>query len=85
MVSKEEFNKLNLTKRVTLLKSEGTCIAERYHLSYQVFLYTCSDFYVEVWMKIGLNMVQWIEIVNNPETLKMYIKDIDINDLLSGD
>lgn len=85
MISKEEFNKFNLHKRIAFLKSDGTCIAERYHLSYQVFLYTYSDFYVEVWMKVGLNMVQWIEIVNNPETLKMYVKDIDINDLLSDD
>lgn len=85
MISKQEFNKLNLNKRILLLRSEGECVAERYHLSYQVYLYAYSDFYVEVWMKVGLNMVQWIEVVNSQETLKMYIKDIDIDELFSED
>jgi len=80
-MTQKEFNKLSLQKRITLLRSEGEVIGQRTHLSYEVYLYSCTGFYVEVWIKAGLDLVQWIEVVNNEETLKMYIKDIDLNSL----
>lgn len=81
MIKGEEFKKLSLEKKYILLKSEGNYVSSRYYRGFQVHLYGLNNFYVEVWQRVGLEDIIWIEVVNNNATINSYLDNIDLDDL----
>lgn len=43
-------------------------------------LYDFHGYYVEVWKPVGINLIQWIEVVNRDEILDSYLQDFDIEE-----
>lgn len=76
-LSRQEFDKLNLSEKFELLHNEGEFIASRQTTAYFVHLFALDGAYIEMWMSIELNMLTWIEILENDETLKMYAAQFD--------
>jgi hypothetical protein len=82
-MTKEEFRKLKLSGRYTELKSNGVHLASRDFNGYFVHLFSLNDFYVEVWILIGLGQIRWIEIQENQSQIDLYIDKLDLGDLFS--
>lgn len=84
MLSKNEFNKLKLKQKYSLLKKEGEFIASRLFTGHNVHLFSLFGFYVEVYRPVGLEYIQWIEVVNSKKRLESYLGglDIDIDELM---
>ncbi len=82
MYTQVEFRKLNIQKRHKELKQKGVYIAVRRNGAYTVHLFTYNLFYVEVWILISLNTIQWIEIQENNAIIDAYANDIDLGKLL---
>ena len=80
-LTKKEFKKLSLNDKYRKLKKSGEFIGSRLFDSYHVHLFLISDFYVEVWQRIGLSQIYWIEPVNTDRTLHQYLDHIDIQGL----
>jgi hypothetical protein len=80
-MTKKEFKKLNLASRYKVLKNEGTHLASREFGGYFVHLFGLHDFYVEVWVMIGLNQIRWIELQENQDSIDLYIDKMDISGL----
>ncbi|MFZ5554433.1 MAG: hypothetical protein ACOZCO_15040 [Bacteroidota bacterium] len=78
MYTKNQFNRLKLAKRYEVLTEEGRFVASRFFESFNVHLFAMDGFYVEMWQRISMNQVVYIEVVNNDETLKLYIDNIDL-------
>lgn len=76
--SKEDFRVLSLEERYEILKKEGEHIGARLIGNHSVHLYAVSGFFVEMWILISFNQVQWIEIQKNQSILNEYINQIDI-------
>jgi hypothetical protein len=81
-----EFRALPITDRLDRVKSEGEYLGSRQHGGHRVHLYRMGPkgtegFFCEVWMRLGLNYVEWIEVANNPELLSEYV-ELDLKDLL---
>jgi hypothetical protein len=76
-MTEREFNKLKLADRYNLLKQEGEFVASRIYEGFHVHLFTLQGSYVEMWMRIGLEQVVWIELMKNKQTLDFYTKDFD--------
>jgi len=64
------------------LKQKAVYVAARRNGAYTVHLFTYNLFYVEVWILISLNTIQWIEIQENKAIIDAYAKDIDLGKLL---
>lgn len=77
-ISKNEFRKLSLEKRYSLLKKEGEYIAARMQGVHRIHLFGIGGFYVEVWIVISLNQVHWIEIQENQSILADYASGVDV-------
>lgn len=75
---KENFRRLKLKAKYELLKKSGKLLANRTHGGFHCFLYSFSSFYVEVWKPIGINIIQWIEVVNSDEIIDSYLDGLDI-------
>lgn len=76
---KEEFRRLKLRERYELLKKRGKHLANRNHGGFQCTLYDFEGFYVEAWKPMGINIIQWIEIVNRDEIIDSYLDDLSLD------
>jgi len=77
----EEFRRLKLRDRYHALQNYGKRIASRYHGGFQCFLYDYYGYYVEVWKPVGINLIQWIEVVNRDEVVDSYLGQFKLDDL----
>jgi hypothetical protein len=77
----KEFNKLSISQRYALLKSEGEFIGSRLVPGYRVHLFGCRGYFMEMWVLIGLDQLRWIEIQTNPSILSLYAEKIDLREL----
>jgi hypothetical protein len=82
----KHFRARPITERLDRVRAEGEYLGSRQHGGHRVHLYrmgqsSTNGFFCEVWMRLGLNYVEWIELANNPEILSEYVK-LDVNDLL---
>ena len=75
-----EFRKKRLLDKFGIVETEGNLLGERNYKSFRVRLYSLQDFYVEVWNKVGLNIIYWIEVVDR-QNFEFYTDLIDLSDL----
>ena len=75
------FMALRLNERLRTVKHSGEYLASRRHGGHDVHLYRMDGFFCEVWMRIGHDQVEWIEIPRNKEILAEYVQ-LDPKDLL---
>jgi len=68
-----EFLKLGLQDRFERTRKEGRYVASRIFRSYEIHLYQCGKFYVEIWQKVGLNLVHFVEVLKNEQALDEYV------------
>ncbi|NEQ48718.1 MAG: hypothetical protein F6K11_01105 [Leptolyngbya sp. SIO3F4] len=78
MTSREQFGKLKLRDKYRIVKQEGDYTAARFFDTFHVLLYRMDGFYVEIWNRIGMNQVCWIEVVKDPRTLDRYLENIQL-------
>ncbi len=76
MCTEKAFNKLALNARVKMLRDHGTYVGARYYGSYQVHLYALNGFYVELYMKLGVNWIQIVEIQKNQKIIEQYAEGV---------
>ncbi len=81
--SEKEFKALSLARRLAQVRAEGEYIGSRKHGGHMVHLYSMSGFFCEVWMRLGWDNVEWIEVAGNPEVLSEYVR-LDPGDLLNS-
>lgn len=79
-MTSEEFRKKRLLDKFGIVETEGNLLGERNYKSFRVRLYSLQDFYVEVWNKVGLNIIYWIEVVDR-QNFEFYTDLIDLSDL----
>lgn len=81
-MSDSEFNKLGLRKKYNTVKEHGHYIARRVYRGMEAFLYKVYNFYVEVWRRLMLTEITWIEVA--PEsTIHKYADSVDLDELLN--
>lgn len=77
----KEFRKLKIQERMELLTEHGDYFGARQKGSHTIHLYCIYKFYVEVWVYLPLNQVQWIEIQTNDQIINSYSQDVNLDDL----
>jgi hypothetical protein len=82
-LTKKEFRKCSLVKRYDLLKKEGEHIAARQSGVHRIHLFSMFGFFVELWIIISLDQVQWIEIQENKSIIESYSNQVEVKNLFS--
>jgi hypothetical protein len=73
-MTEAEFLRLNRTARLEAVKEQGEYIGSRAHGGHRVHLYRMEGFFCEVWMRLGWDQVEWIEVARNTEVLSEYVR-----------
>lgn len=81
-----EFLRKGTVDRLERVKAEGEYLGSRVHGGHQVHLYRMgpagsAGYFCEVWMRLGLRYVEWVEVANNTQVLAEYLH-LDLEDLL---
>jgi len=77
-----EFQRLGTSARWRVLVDSGTQVAMRNFCGFEVRLFAVEDFYAEVWCRIGLGMVEWVEVIPLQRVADIYGADLrEISDL----
>ncbi|MFT4878479.1 MAG: hypothetical protein ACJAYM_000507 [Flavobacteriales bacterium] len=77
-MEERSFKKLKKAERYLILKKEGVFLASRMHSSFQVGLYYFNGMYIELWKRIGLDYVDYIEVVDKKKAVDSYVDFLDL-------
>lgn len=83
-LTKKEFRTCTISRRYRLLKKDGEHIAARQTGIHRIHLFAIYGFYVEVWIIISLDQIQWIEIQDNQSIINSYSDNVNVKNLLRG-
>ncbi|MFN2430120.1 MAG: hypothetical protein ABR574_08905 [Cryomorphaceae bacterium] len=78
MESIAHFQKLDLNRRLKYVEERGQYVKSRNFGSFDVHLYALNGFYCEVWMRKGLNQVNWIEVADIANIAETYLLSLDV-------
>ena len=76
-MTEQEFIRLRRADRLARVKEHGEYLGSRGHGGHRVHLYRLDGFFAEVWIRLGLEQVEWIEVARNTEVLSEYVR-IDV-------
>jgi hypothetical protein len=81
-----DFMALSRIDRLAAVRATGEYLGSRTHGGHRVHLYRMGPtggggFFCEVWMRLGLHYVEWIEVARNEAVLSDYV-DLDLRSLL---
>lgn len=79
-MTEQEFRTKRLLDKFGIVETEGNLLGERRYKSFRVRLYALEDFYVEVWNKVGINIIYWIEVVDK-KNFEYYTDLVNLDDL----
>lgn len=79
--AEKEFMALRLHERLAQVRAHGEYLASRNHGGHTIHLYRMEGFLCEVWMRVGIDQVEWIEIPRGTDALSDYVL-FDPKDLL---
>lgn len=71
------FIRLDRVGRLDAVRAEGEYLGSRVHGGHRVHLYRMDGFFCEVWMRLGWDQAEWIEVARNTEVLSEYV-DLDL-------
>lgn len=78
MYTRKDFRSLSVEDRYKLIKKEGEYIGARMNGAYRVHLFSYNLYFIEVWILISLNTIQWIEVQENQNILNEYVNDVEL-------
>lgn len=81
-MSKEDFKKLSLHKKINKLYTEGTFVVGIRYYAYKVNLYLLGEEYIEVFYNHKLDRIDKIEFLNHGHTrMKFYLDQISLSEI----
>ena len=80
LISKDEFNRLDIFDKDDYLNENGTWVSFRKYYGYSINLYAVSGFFVEVWLFEDLT-IHKIEPIYEEKILNHYLRRIKIEDM----
>lgn len=75
--SLDRFGGLSVAGRHRLVCEHGTEVAQRVYRGFEVRLYAVGPHFVEVWSRIGLGLVEWVEVMPLGRVADVYGPDIE--------
>ncbi|MEX2568816.1 MAG: hypothetical protein WD431_22935 [Cyclobacteriaceae bacterium] len=81
-MSKEDFRKLPLTKKIHTLYTEGTFVVGIRYYAYKVNLYLLGKEYIEVFYNHKFDRIDKIDFLNHRHTrMKFYLDQINLDEI----
>lgn len=73
-----EFKQFSKEQRYHIVRDRSVFLASRMHNGFQVGLYRLDTLYIEVWKRVGLDYIDFIEPVAEPRVCDAYLDGFDL-------
>ena len=77
-ITADTFSKQEKPVQVQWLCTLGKHLGNRQFEGYLVSLFAVEDFYVELWKRVGLDYIDYIEVVRDDTRLALYVPKLDL-------
>jgi hypothetical protein len=77
-MTQEAFKRLSKRERYVIVRDRATFLASRLHGGFQVGLYRIGDLYIEVWKRVGLDYLEYIELVDEKKVRDAYLDNLNL-------
>ena len=77
-ITADTFSKQDKLVQVQWLRTLGKHLGNRRFEGYLVSLFAVEDFYVELWKRVGLDYIDYIEVVRDNTRLEHYVPKLDL-------
>ncbi len=77
-MTQEAFKRLSKRERYVIVRDRATFLASRLHAGFQVGLYRIGDLYIEVWKRVGLDYLEYIELVDEKKVRDAYLDNLNL-------
>lgn len=74
----DQFRRFSKRERYVIVRDRSTFLATRLHGGFQIGLYRLDDLYIEVWKRIGLDYLEYIELVEEKKVRNAYLDNLDL-------
>jgi hypothetical protein len=81
-MDKRCFEKLGKAQKVEFLRLEATFVANRQYQGFIVSLFHANGLYIELWKRVGLDYVDYVEVVNELVQTVEYLKHFNVRSSL---
>lgn len=78
-MDEHSFRKLDRAQRLGAVRAHGVEVAQRHYRGFHVRLFAIDRFYVEAWSRLGLDMVEWLEVMPLSRVADVYGGDISLD------
>lgn len=82
-MDEDSFLRCSRAGRLDLLREKGEHVGARTHGAHVVHLYRMPGFFAELWMRAGLDQVEWVEVARSPDVLLAYVPPDALDDLVA--
>jgi hypothetical protein len=72
-MQEREFLASDRRQRLEAVRTQGEYLGSRQYGGHRVHLYRMDGYFCEVWMRLGLNQAEWIEVARNLDILSEYV------------
>jgi hypothetical protein len=74
----QEFRRFNKQERYVIVRDRATFLASRLHGGFQIGLFRIGSLHIEVWKRLGLDYVEYIEPVEEKNVRDAYLDNLDL-------
>lgn len=76
-ITEVEFKRLSKAARWKCVLEQGAEVSKRLYRGFAVRLFAIGAFYVEVWARLGLDLVEWVEVVPLDRVADIYGPELE--------
>ena len=81
-MDKRQFKKLTKQYQLEVIRDEGVFLANRLFQGFIVSLFHVKGIYVELWKRIGLDYIEYVEVISDTSPLAEYLPNLDLKTTL---
>jgi hypothetical protein len=76
-ITEAEFKRLSNSARWQCVRKHGTEVSKRHYRGFAVRLFAIGSFYSEVWSRLGIDMVEWVEVIPLDRVADIYGPELE--------
>jgi len=76
-ITEADFKRLSNAGRWQCVSQHGTEVSKRHYRGFAVRLFAIGSFYSEVWSRLGIDLVEWVEVIPLDRVADIYGPELE--------
>jgi hypothetical protein len=77
-ITEADFRRLSNAGRWQCVREQGKEVSKRHYRGFTVRLFAIGAFYAEVWSRLGIDIVEWVEVIPLERVAEVYRPELEL-------